>query len=228
MGKIHQGILGSLSSSVGMVTGAVVKGRPTIRRKVTAPVNPNTAAQQQKRSAFGEASAYCRENWKAILAYCEFKERKGRTIWNQAVSWYLAGGRLPVVKKTYHGWHYLGFDWLVDLEPIFKTIGGVKRAVFDQSGLPYQLTALGSGRYTLSQYNGKEDDPFFESEMKFYDGELAASGYDLNTSSYIDPEIASYGIARSGTWLYDGGAWDIGLAVGTWIFGGTDLGTIEF
>lgn len=95
MGKITMGILGPLSQSIGGVTGASFKGKATLRRKSSGGVNPRTEAQQEKRSAFGEASEYCRENKAAIIEYCGFKEKKGVTIWNQMVSWYMAGGRLP-------------------------------------------------------------------------------------------------------------------------------------
>lgn len=95
MGKISMGILGPLSQSIGGVTGASFKGKATLRRKSSGGVNPRTEAQQEKRSAFGEASEYCRENRAAIIEYCGFKEKKGVTIWNQMMSWYMAGGRLP-------------------------------------------------------------------------------------------------------------------------------------
>lgn len=95
MGKITMGILGPLSQSIGGVTGASFKGKATLRRKSSGGVNPRTEAQQEKRSAFGEASEYCRENRAAIIEYCGFKEKKGVTIWNQMMSWFMAGGRLP-------------------------------------------------------------------------------------------------------------------------------------
>ena len=101
MGKIPMGILGPLSQSVGSVTGASNKGRPTLRRKSDGGVNPRTAAQVEKRSAFAEASEYCRENRDAIIAQEHFKEKKGLTIWNQMMSWYMAGGRLTPTGPQY-------------------------------------------------------------------------------------------------------------------------------
>lgn len=97
MGKIHMGILGPLSQSVGHVTGASVKGKATLRRKSSGGVNPRTEKQVESRSAFGEASEYCREHRAEIIEYCGFREKKGLTIWNQMIRWYLDGGRLPEV-----------------------------------------------------------------------------------------------------------------------------------
>ena len=108
------GILGPLSQSVGSVTGASVKGRPTLRRKSSGGVNPRTEAQQEKRSAFAEASEYCRENRDAIIAQEHFKEKKGVTIWNQMMSWYMAGGRLaptgPYLSSVNLG--DVDYDWI--------------------------------------------------------------------------------------------------------------------
>lgn len=94
MGKLSYGILGPLSQSVGRVTGASYKGKATLRRKSSGGVNPRTEEQQANRSVFSEASEYCRQNRDAIITQEGFKERKGVTIWNQMMSWYLAGGRL--------------------------------------------------------------------------------------------------------------------------------------
>lgn len=138
MGKISQGILGPLSQSIGGVTGASVKGRPTLRRKSSGGVNPRTQAQQQSRGAFSEASEYCRENRDAIIAQENFREKKGVTIWNQMMSWYMAGGRLAptgpsLIDDTWNGSavkRLIGYD--------FETsdIGGgmvVPLSVFDNA-----------------------------------------------------------------------------------------------
>lgn len=94
MGKLSHGILGPLSQSVGMVTGASFKGKATLRRKSSGGVNPRTESQQQNRSAFSDASEYCRLHRSEIIEQEGFREKKGVTIWNQMISWYLAGGRL--------------------------------------------------------------------------------------------------------------------------------------
>lgn len=227
MGKINQGILGSLSSSVGMVTGAVVKGRPTLRRKVTKIVNPNTDGQQQVRSAFGEASAYCRENWDAILAYCDFKEQKGKTIWNQAVAWYLAGGRLPQAKKRMHYYTYRGKDWLIDEEPIVETVDGkisyvVSPVIFAGPALEVRNKTFGL------LWDGEEEDPWYWNVSELAaDGRFLFQIFDQQQNKYIEIDLAADLMARYANYVYEGGAWEIGIGFGTWHGGGTDHGYIE-
>ena len=148
MGKIPMGILGPLSQSVGSVTGASNKGRPTLRRKSDGGVNPRTAAQVEKRSAFAEASEYCRENRDAIIEQEHFKEKKGVTIWNQMMSWYMAGGRLtppaPVMPKITLGG--VEYDWYRNYgvpNTDYAKEAGIDPGVFGVSGVAgYKLTIL--------------------------------------------------------------------------------------
>lgn len=228
MGKINQGILGSLSSSVGMVTGAVVKGRPTLRRKVTKIVNPNSDGQQQVRSAFGEASAYCRENWDAILAYCDFKEKKGKTIWNQAVSWYLAGGRLPATGKQMHGYLYNDTLWLIDEDPIIvQTDFGPKYKV-DPRIFDGAATSILYKSTTVVYVGGQEASSDWSLMTEVADGEFLFRLVDVWSGMLRELNLAQDCMALLADYVFEGGADTVGLGFGTWPLGGTDMGYITF
>lgn len=175
MGKISQGILGPLSQSIGGVTGASVKGRPTLRRKSSGGVNPRTQAQQESRGAFSEASEYCRENRDAIIAQENFKEKKGVTIWNQMMSWYMAGGRLNpsgrrVEEETYGNFEVLRYyGW----EP--EIVDGKPSLVFPLDLIPVEGVNQASGYVEVIDIGETHKEPLYSIEGRMIDGDLVLS-----------------------------------------------------
>ena len=187
MGKIPMGILGPLSQSVGSVTGASNKGRPTLRRKSDGGVNPRTAAQVEKRSAFAEASEYCRENRDAIIAQEHFKEKKGLTIWNQMMSWYMAGGRLTPTGPQY-------IDDTFDGSPVKRLLNWQSRQGTwgIEAGLP--LEGIAPAEYSSIYVNvvnqlwgGEIGDPAVPLEVTVVDGVAYMTAPQKNYQFFTAP-----------------------------------------
>lgn len=214
MGKIPQGILGALSSSVGKMTGAVVKGRPTLRRKSNGGSNPQTESQQANRGAFAEASEYCRTNRAAIVEYLNLKEKKGVSIWNQMVSWYLAGGRLPspVVPDWYvdgdnHLW-YCPQDWYID------TSATKTRAAYDTNNFPRGPFASWSYREVWTRHSYSEGSNPRNATSYLRDGIFLLRAQGAGTSS-LDWDEANFGAGVYGDWLdAESNAWSGGIWLG--------------
>jgi hypothetical protein len=61
MAKIHSGIFGGISGSVGGLVGANWKGVNTIRSKPVSVANPNTAGQQAQRGKFASVVSVARD-----------------------------------------------------------------------------------------------------------------------------------------------------------------------
>lgn len=175
MGKISQGILGPLSQSIGGVTGASVKGRPTLRRKSSGGVNPRTQAQQESRGAFSEASEYCRENRDAIIAQENFKEKKGVTIWNQMMSWYMAGGRLNPSGRRVEEEQYGNFDTLrfYGWEP--EVIDGQLSMEFPLDLIPVEGANEASGYVEVVDVGTLHKEPLYSINGRMVDGNLVLS-----------------------------------------------------
>lgn len=203
MGKIPMGILGPLSQSIGSVTGASNKGRPTLRRKSDGGVNPRTAAQVERRSAFAEASEYCRENRDAIIAQEQFREKKGLTIWNQMISWYMAGGRLTpsgrrVVEETYGQYEVLRYyGW----EP--EVVDGKLVMEFPLDLIPIEGANSASGYVEVMDIGETHKEPLYEVVGRMSDGRLLLSAVSQSGAFGLLPLLEQARVVMSLV-IYDG------------------------